>query len=113
MPTKLIKLSDGLLVEVEVTGNEAQQISGGAAEKVKASMEKIQPILTAICRPLTAAWHEISQETAIEKATIELGLSFEGEGNLFVTKSKAGANLTITLELKPKPAAATILTAQE
>lgn len=38
----------------------------------------------------------------IEQAEIELGLSFEGEGNLYITKSKAGASLTVKLTLKPK-----------
>lgn len=38
----------------------------------------------------------------IERAEIELGLSFEGEGNLYVTKSSAGANLKVKLSLKPK-----------
>jgi hypothetical protein len=38
----------------------------------------------------------------IEQAEIELGLSFEGEGNLYVTKSKLGANLTVKLVLTPK-----------
>lgn len=39
---------------------------------------------------------------SIEQAEVELGLSFEGEGNLFVTKSTLGANLKIKLILKPK-----------
>ena len=34
LSSKLIKLQDGTLVEVEVTGDEVQQISGGLAEKV-------------------------------------------------------------------------------
>jgi hypothetical protein len=38
----------------------------------------------------------------IEQAEIELGLSFKGEGNLYVTKSKLGANLTVKLVLTPK-----------
>jgi hypothetical protein len=38
----------------------------------------------------------------IEQAEIQIGFSFEGEGNLYVTKSKAGANLTVKMVLKPK-----------
>ena len=38
----------------------------------------------------------------IEQAEIQLGLSFEAEGNLYITKAKGNANLTIKLTLKPK-----------
>lgn len=102
MATKLIKLEDGTLIEVEVPPDQAQQISGGFADKVNATFDKVKPILVKTCRPIVAAWQEINQEMHIEQAEVELGLSFEGEGNLYVTKSKAGANLTIKLILKPK-----------
>ena len=102
MATKLIELADGTLIEVEVPSDQAQQISGGFADKVSATFDKIHPILVKTCRPITAAWQEINQDLDIEQAEIELGLSFEGEGNLYVTKSKAGANLTIKLVLKPR-----------
>ena len=41
--TKPIELEDGTLVEVEVPTNQAQQISGGFADKVEATFGKIQP----------------------------------------------------------------------
>lgn len=41
MATKLIELEDGTLVEVEVPGNEVQPISGGFADKVGATFDKI------------------------------------------------------------------------
>ena len=102
MPTKLIKLEDGTLIEVEIPGDQMDQISGGMAAKVGSTFEKIKPILINICRPIISIWNEISKEMLIESAEVELGLSFEGEGNLYVTKSKAGANLNLKLMLKPK-----------
>ena len=102
MATKLIKLEDGTLVEVEVPPDQAQQISGGFADRVNETFDKVRPILVNTCRPIAAAWKEISQEMEIEQAEVQLGLSFEGEGNLYITKSKAGANLTVKLVLKPK-----------
>ena len=102
MPTKLIKLEDDTLVEVEVAPDQVQQISGGLADKVSATFEKIKPILVKTCRPIISAWKEINKELKIEQAEIEIGLSFEGEGNLYVTKSKAGANLTVKLLFKPR-----------
>jgi hypothetical protein len=42
MAHKLIKLEDGTLVEVEVAGDEVQQIAGGFAEQVDATLNKIR-----------------------------------------------------------------------
>lgn len=102
MAAKLIELEDGTLVEVEVSEDQAQQISGGFADKVSSSFEKIKPILLNTCKPVTEVWKELNKDMEIDQAQIQLGLSFEGEGNLFVTKSKAGANISVTLTLKPK-----------
>lgn len=103
MTTKLIRLGeDGPLVEVEVSEEQAQPISGGFADKVHTTFENIQPILVEVCRPIARAWQEINKEMFIKEAEIELGLSFEAEGNLYITKSKAGANLTVKLVLKPE-----------
>jgi hypothetical protein len=102
MATRLIQLKDGTLVEVEASEDEPQLISGGIADKVDATFDKIKPFLLRSCRPITEAWREVSREVKIEQAEIELGLSFEGEGNLFVTRSKAGANIAIKLILRPR-----------
>ncbi len=102
MNTKLIELEDGMLVEVAVLPDQAQQIAGGFTDKVGATFEKIKPILVKVCRPITEVWAELNKDMQIEKAEVEIGLSFEGEGNLYITKSKAGANLTVKLILKPK-----------
>ena len=102
MATKLIELEDGTLVEVEVLPNEVQAISSGLANRVGQSFDRICPILIRVSRPIAEAWKEINQEMDVEQAEVEIGLSFEGEGNLYVTKSKAGANLTVKLVLKPR-----------
>ncbi len=66
------------------------------------SFDKIKPVLMGICKPLAETWKEMNRDLQIDQAEIQLGLSFEGEGNLFVTKSKAGAKLTVKLTLKPR-----------
>ena len=98
---KLIELQDGTLVEIDVSDEEAEQISGGIVEKVDSTLDKIKPILINTCRPVFDAWQELNRDMSIEQAEIEIGLSFEGEGNIYVTKTKAGANLVIKLILKP------------
>jgi len=102
MATKLIQLKDGILVEVETKPNESQMISSSIADKVDSSIEKIQPLLIKACTPVLAAWKELSSLTNIEQAEIELGLTFEGEGNIYIAKGKVGANLTVKLTLKSK-----------
>lgn len=102
MATKLIKLEDGTLVEVVALENEVEQISGGFARQVDKTFDNIRPLLIKTCRPIMAAWDELNQDMHIERAEIELGLSFEGEGNIYVTKATASANLVVKLSLKPK-----------
>jgi hypothetical protein len=102
MATKLIELNDGTLVEVEVSADSSQPISGGFAEKVDQTFESIRPILVKVCHPIVDAWQELNRDVEIEQAEVQVGVSFEGEGNLYITKSKAGANLTIKFIVKPK-----------
>lgn len=102
MATKLIELQDGTLVEIEVPGDQVEQISGSAANKVEATIDKIKPVLLKVCEPINAVWQEMNKDMHIEQAEVELGLSFEAEGNLYVTKAKANSNLTVKLVLKPK-----------
>jgi hypothetical protein len=102
MTTRLIQLGDDTLVEVEASSEDVQQISYNLADRINdVTLAKIKPILVRICEPIADAWTELSQDMNIEQAEIELGLSFEGEGNIYVTKTKAGANLAVKLILKP------------
>jgi hypothetical protein len=102
MPTNIIELKDGILIEVEQLDNQVEQISGKLSVKVNGSIDKIKPILLKLCQPIIEAWQEINKEMYIEGAEVELGLGFEGEGNLYITKSKGTANIRVKLILKPQ-----------
>jgi hypothetical protein len=102
MKTKLIRLGDDTLVEVEVADRESVPIAGEASEKLGATMDAIQPVLLKACKPVISVWSALKEEITIEKTEIEFGLSFEGEGNIFISKAKAGANLTVRFTLKPQ-----------
>jgi hypothetical protein len=102
MGKKLIELEDGVLVEVEVPGEQVQEISGGFAQRVEETFEIVHPILVKTCRPIARAWKELNQEMNVEKAEVELGLSFSATGNIYVTQSTASANLKIKLILAPE-----------
>lgn len=100
MATKLIKLEDGTLVEVEVASDEVQQIAGGLAEKVDATMNKMKPILLKTCQPIVAAVKDLREDVDLKQVEVEVGLSFDVEGNIYVTKAKFGANVLVRMTLK-------------
>ncbi len=102
MSTKLIEFEDGTLIEVEVSDDQAKEISNRFSEKVQKTLDDIKPTLISICRPITETFKELNKEMKVDQAEVELGFSFEGEGNLYITKAKANANLTVKLVLKPK-----------
>lgn len=102
MATKLIELADGILVEVEAEVGAARQISGGVADRVQTSLAQIEPLILSVSKTISSVWKQMHDNLEIEQATVELGLSFQGSGNVFITQATAGANLTVTLTLKPK-----------
>lgn len=102
MAVSLIQLEDGTLVEVEALGGRIERTSGVTAFKqVEGTLGQVEGVLKDVCRPVVAAWRELNKEMAIAETEIELGLSFEGEGNVYLIKGKACANLTIKMLLKP------------
>jgi len=102
MPTRLIALEDGILIEAEVPEDEARAISSSTIKGVRSTFDQIKPILLSVSRPLASTWKELNKEMEIEQAEVDIGFSFEGEGNLYITKAKANANLNVKLVLKPK-----------
>lgn len=100
MANKLIKLEDGTFVEVEVAGDEVQQISGGLAKKVDTTLNKIKPVLLKTCQPIVAAVKELREDIDLEQVEVEVGLSFDIEGNIYVTKTKFGANVLLRMTIK-------------
>jgi hypothetical protein len=101
MATKLIKLEDNILVEVEVSEEEATRIAHKLADQVNSSISAIKPILITLCRPIAEAWEEINKNMHVEQAEVEIGFGFEAEGNIYITKAKTETNLTIKFTLKP------------
>lgn len=100
MASKLIQLADGTLIEVEAAKEEMQQISGGLAEKVDAAMDKIKPVLLKTCQPIVAAVKNLREDVDIEQVEVEVGLSFDAEGNVYIAKANFGANVLVRMTLK-------------
>lgn len=103
MHSKLIRLDDGTFVEVELDPSEARQISGGsAAKRVQSSLDVVSPVLKRVCHSVSNAWKNVEESVHIEQAEIEVGLCFEGEGNVYIASSKTSANLKVKLIIKQK-----------
>jgi hypothetical protein len=100
MASKLIKLEDGTLVEVEIAKDEAQQIAGGVAKKVDTTLEKIKPVLLKICQPVAASVKTLRDDVDLEQVEVEVALSFDLEGNIYVAKTNFGANILVRMTLK-------------
>ena len=103
MSTKLIRLKDGTLVEVEIDSRHPTQISNRAADAVDAAIDGIHDTLLKACKPIASVWRELNKDMVIDQAEIELGLGFEAEGNLYITKATGSANLVVRLTLAPNP----------
>ena len=102
MASRLIQLEDGTLVEVEVPEDVVQQIAGSLADKVEVSIDKIKPILLKTCQPIVAAAKDLRKDVDLEQVEVEVGLSFDVEGNIYITKAKFGANVLVRMTLKNK-----------
>jgi len=103
MPTQLIELKDGILVEVNAAPEASpKQIAAGAAAQVEGAMDKASDLLLKAVQPVTAVWQELNRDLTIEQVEIELALGFEAEGNLFLVKGTGNANITFKLTVKPK-----------
>ncbi len=103
MPTRLIELDDGLLVEVDVSPEEApRQIAAGAANRVEGAMDEVRGLLLKAVRPIASVWGELNRDLTVEQVEIDLALGFEAEGHLFLVKGKGNANVSFKLTVKPK-----------
>ena len=103
---KLIELENGLMMEVEVSQDEIEMISGGidndVIKKVQSSMGTIEAILKESVTPIVSAYKTLNQDVVLERAEVEIGIGFSAEGNIFIAKGKGSANLKVKLVLSPK-----------
>lgn len=100
--SKLIKTSDGILIEVESDGDE--KCSAGSAKHVQKGLEQIRPLLAKACETMKDFWSEQVEGAELNEVQIQFGLSFEAGGNLYIAQAKAGASISVTATMK-KPEA--------
>jgi hypothetical protein len=98
--TGLIQLEDGSLVEVQMPEYKAGEISAGFAQRTVSTFSRVEGILCNAAEPIVKAAKRISEsENVSVTAEVEVGLSFEAEGSVYVTKNKSDANLVVKLSI--------------
>ena len=98
--TSLIKLKDGIEVEVELEENQVMEISNNI--NVDSSLEQLQEILSKIVKPISNTYKELNKDMSIESAKINIGIKIGVEGNFILAKSSVGANISVELTMKAK-----------
>ncbi len=98
--TSLIKLKDGIEVEVELKENQVMEISNNI--NVDSSLEQLQELLSKIVKPISNTYKELNKDISIESAKINIGIKIGVEGNFILAKSSAGANISVELTMKAK-----------
>ena len=101
MATKLIRLGDGLLMEVEAEEGAPRRIAARGAKKVELALDQAEDLLRKAVTPVTAVWGELNRDLTIEKVEISLALGFEAQGNLFIARGSGSANLGFRLTVRP------------
>lgn len=101
MGTQLIKLSDGLLVEVDAGEESVEPVAAGLAERMEGALEDAQGFIRKAVAPVASVWSDMDRDYNISQVEVELALGFEAEGNLFLAKGKGSANITFKLTIRP------------
>ena len=102
MPTELIELKDGLLVEVEADpGEEPRQIAANVARLADGAMDQARDLLLKSVEPVTAVWSELNRDLVIDQVEIEIGLGFEASGRMFIAQAKGNASIKFTMTVRP------------
>lgn len=97
---KIIELSDGVEVEIDVNENDIMEISNGSP--IESSMEKVEELLSSVITPINNAFSTFNEKIDIESAKVTVGVKFGATGNVFIAKSSVEANLSIELTIKAK-----------
>jgi hypothetical protein len=101
MATKLIRLNDGVLVEVQADEGAPTRIAANAAVDAALALDKVQDLLRKAVSPVTAVWSELNRDLTIEKVEVSLALGFEAEGNVFIARGSGSANVSFKLIVRP------------
>lgn len=97
--TKLIKLNDGLEVEIELDENQAHKISDN--QRIDSSIDEIHVLLKKVLEPINNTFKTVNESAYIDSAKVSVGVKIGLEGNFILAKSTAGANIGVEMTFKP------------
>lgn len=109
MQSRYIELQDRIIVEVGSPGDERVEMHSSTLDRVNSSLDQVGDILEKLVRPISESFRDMNKALdvpiEVEKAEVEIGLSFSAEGSIFVTKAKAEGSLSVKIIFKAvKPA---------
>jgi len=96
---KVMRLKDGLDVEVEIDDLRAQEISFN--KTLDLSINNIQSMLKQIIQPIAETFKDLSSKFDIDSTKVLIGVNIGIEGGFVLAKSSAGANIQVELTMRP------------
>ncbi|MBD3386514.1 hypothetical protein GF407_16540 [candidate division KSB1 bacterium] len=104
--SKLIKMpteEGSIIVEVESPGDELVKVSRSGEriiEETGEAFEKVESAIVETGSRLSRALKKFAEtEPTLESASLEFGLQFTGEGNIFLVKTAVTGTIKVTLSL--------------
>ena len=105
MPSRYIELKDNIVVEIGSPGEPRTEMSGSPLDRVDTKIEEVGKIIEKVARTIGDSFEGLHDALdipiAVEKAEVEIGLSFSAEGTVFITKAKTEGSLSIKISFKP------------
>lgn len=98
MGSKLIKLEDGVLIEVEALVGQERLLSAFDSEKVNKKWTDVIEQIQKFATRFNDVWNRLHSDSSAEEATIKLGFNLSGQGDLYIAKLSAGATIEISIK---------------
>jgi hypothetical protein len=95
---KIIELNDGLEVEVELSENQAREISFN--QKINSSIEDISGLLSKVIKPISNTFKELNKQVELSETKVTLGVKIGVEGGFILAKSTAEAHIQVEMVLR-------------
>ena len=101
MASRYIELKDGITVEIGGPRERREEMSSAKLERVESTIDMLANVVEKIFRPIGDSLANMRKgldtPIEIEKAEVEVGLSFSAEGGVFITKVSAEGSLTVKI----------------
>lgn len=101
MPSAVVGLNDGVFVEVEIPEDQVQLAGNAIQKQLDQSLDQIGSLSKKIVNSVSESLQSLADLVNLETIEVEYGISFSGEGNVYITKLSGSMNLKVKLQLKP------------